>query len=303
VNTSCNIDFLPGTVVVGKWHKRKYVIAGLLGEGANGKVYLAKERTAFYALKMGYNTVDLQSEINVLISLAAITDPHAPFLIDTDDVSVNGNDIAFYVMKYIRGSKIEDYLNANGEDWLFVIGKNILWKLHRLHSLGWIFGDLKMDNIIVGGYGNAELVDYGGVTRSGRAVRQFTEIYDRGFWGAGSRTADEAYDIFAFAVLCIQLSDSQHRIPSKIPALPQHRSPHYLLEVLQSISSLKPVASVLQKALTGTYSSSFEAFTDWKRAVMHLSAPKKQAGKIMWLPGAFTASIILFASALYLVLR
>ena len=85
---------------------------------------------------------------------------------------------------------------------------HLLKKLTYLHANGFVFGDIKMENILVSDYGAVELIDFGGVTQKGRAVKQFTEIYDRGYWGAGTSIADEAYDIFAFAILFMQLSDN-----------------------------------------------------------------------------------------------
>ena len=37
----------------------------------------------------------------------------------------------------------------------------------------------------------------------GRAIKEFTEFYDRGYWGLGSRKADPAYDLFAVAMIMI----------------------------------------------------------------------------------------------------
>jgi len=49
------------------------------------------------------------------------------------------------------------------------------------------------------------LVDFGGVTPFGRGVKEYTEWYDRAWWGRGSRMAEEDYDVFALAMLAIAL--------------------------------------------------------------------------------------------------
>ena len=74
---------------------------------------------------------------------------------------------------------------------------------------------------LVADYGRPELVDYGGATAFGKGVRQFTEIYDRGYWNAGSRTADAGYDLFSFAVLCIQLHEGRRLAQLSAGLLPQ----------------------------------------------------------------------------------
>ena len=49
------------------------------------------------------------------------------------------------------------------------MGLRLLQKLAQLHQAGWVFGDLKPQNVLVSDYGQVELIDYGGVTSIGRA--------------------------------------------------------------------------------------------------------------------------------------
>ena len=46
-------------------------------------------------------------------------------------------------------------------------------------------------------------IDVGGTTIQGRAIKEFTEFYDRGYWGLGTRKAEPAYDLFAVAMIMI----------------------------------------------------------------------------------------------------
>src|SRR5690606_6074222 len=128
-----------------------------------------------------------------------------------------------YVMKYVKGIHPQLYLHKHGMDWFGLVQYGVLKKLVGLHRRQYTFGDLKTDTVLVSEYGKIDLIDYGGVTEKGRSVRQFTEVYDRGFWNAGSRKADEAYDLFPFAVLCLHLSDTRIRFAEFGVSVPQNR--------------------------------------------------------------------------------
>ena len=76
--------------------------------------------------------------------------------------------------------------------------------LDKLHENGWVFGDLKPENLIVTGPPpKIRCIDVGGTTIQGRAIKEFTEFYDRGYWGLGSRKAEPTYDLFAVAMIMI----------------------------------------------------------------------------------------------------
>ena len=65
--------------------------------------------------------------------------------------------------------------------------------------------------MIVSNYGDVDLIDFGGVTPKGRAIKQLTEVYDRGFWNMGERVAEESYDLFSFAILLLKSLDQRKR--------------------------------------------------------------------------------------------
>ena len=69
MGTSFKLDLDKGMIITGKWRRHRYRVERLLGEGANGKVYLVERERRLLALKVGLDTVDLQSEINVLQAL------------------------------------------------------------------------------------------------------------------------------------------------------------------------------------------------------------------------------------------
>jgi serine/threonine protein kinase len=299
VITSYEPEFQTGTVITGKWNKGQYIVERLLGEGANGKVFLVRKGKMPYALKLGFDVIDHQSEVNALKALSKSSSSFSAYLHDVDDCVVDGNELPFCVMRYIKGQPLPEFLYQNGFDWMYVIGLNLLKKLSELHTRGYAFGDLKTDNMIVSQHGEVELVDFGGVTYKGRAVKQFTEAFDRGFWAAGSRNADDGYDLFAFAVVMIAAADSTNRLGTFKQILPQNRSVDYLLDMVNGNKRLAKAAPFLRKALKGEYRSSKEAVSEWRRHIWRRMPSMSDGSPRNWLKICFAASVILFASTLY----
>ncbi|GAB2718770.1 serine/threonine protein kinase [Paenibacillus thermoaerophilus] len=259
-------ELLPGQTVAGKWHGRRYWVERKAGAGSNGAVYRIRHGKRALALKLGRGTLDAQMEVNTLRQLIADGALDAGYLVDVDDwLGPGGREIPFYVMPYIEGSSALDYIRERGFEWFPPITLRLLEKLARLHRHGWVFGDLKTDNIRVSGYGVAELIDYGGATRFGQAVKQFTEIYDRGFWNAGSRTSEPSYDLFAFAVLCLQLGGHAVQVDRLANGLPQNRSVRDLIAVAQSSSVCRPYAPLLAAMWQGKFRDAGEACAAWRR--------------------------------------
>ncbi|MFH5186688.1 serine/threonine protein kinase [Paenibacillus sp. TAB 01] len=290
-----------GTIIQGKWHKREYRVERLLGEGANGKVYLVRKGTQSFALKIGFDTADDQSEVNALKALSKSGTSFKHYLLDVDDFHYQGRDLPFCVMRYVKGQTLSDFVMHRGEDWIYLIGMNLLRKLVELHGQGYIFGDLKAENMLVSGYGDVELIDFGGVTPAGRSVKQFTEVYDRGYWGGGSRSADEGYDLFAFAILLIGGTDrAAMRKQGLKQLLPQNRTVETLLDMLQENRHLSHVQTVLRKALLGQYGSSREALADWRRQSYPRPALASRVVRGSWLKLCFAASLLLFGFTVYL---
>ncbi|MFD0717145.1 serine/threonine protein kinase [Paenibacillus sp. GCM10027626] len=306
MTTSFDWSLPRGAIVKGKWKHGSYRVERLLGEGANGKVYLVESARNWYAMKIGADAVDLQSEVNVLQSIAQQRKGarSESYLIDVDDMRAsNGKEYPFYIMRYIKGAVLSDYLLKEGTDWFPVVGCNLLGKLAELHSAGWVFGDVKIENVLVASYGRVELVDYGGVTAMGKSVRQFTEIYDRGYWNAGTRVADAQYDLFSFAVLCIQLYEGRRLAQLSAALLPQNRMPEELLKLVAVNPQLKSLSHWLRKALLGEFQHTREAVNSWRQWMNRPGNRRSSAPASRWIKGLFVASAAALATTIYWFLR
>lgn len=246
-----------GTIIEGKWYKRRYTVIRKLGEGMTGIVYLASLNGQFVALKLSADNMSIMSEVNVLKSFQKVQGSTlGPSLLDFDDYYRSGEKLSFYVMEYIQGPTLLKYLNRANDGWLVVLISQLLSDLEVLHNNGWVFGDLKPDNLIVSNSPpRIRCIDVGGTTIEGRAIKEYTEFFDRGYWGLGSRKADRTYDLFAVAMIMVN-SAYPHRFSKQEGGLDQ------LKKMLQQTNKLTPYEPVIIRALAGKYKSATEMRTN-----------------------------------------
>lgn len=237
-----------GTVVRGKWHHGRYRILRLLGSGTTGNVYLAQTPSGRVALKIGHESMSITSEVNVLRKFSRVQG-HVlgPYLIDVDDWPVIGGSHPYYAMEYLQGERLLPFIRAKGEEWIGIMAVQLLADLDRLHQAGWVFGDLKPDNLIVGGPPpRVRWLDVGGTTGMGRSVKEYTEFFDRGYWGLGSRKAEPSYDLFAVGMIMINCA-----YPGRFNK--EGEGHEQLRDILYENAMLERYRGVITSALEGNF--------------------------------------------------
>ncbi|WP_167262857.1 protein kinase domain-containing protein [Alkalibacillus almallahensis] len=262
-----------GTKINGLWHKRQYQIKQLLGEGARGSTYLVEASGKKVALKISRDPSVVTAEANILKKLQrAQSISLGPSLIDVDDGYLpNRMKQSFYVMEYVQGKPMTTLVGKLSLVDLGRLMSRLLSELHQLHSMSYIFGDLKLDNMIFDdSLKRIRLVDVGGVTQVGRGIREYTSIYDRGFWRLGGRKAEPTYDLFALAI-CLMHAER----PLKFDSNGQQQ---ILWRFLSSSKRITPFQQVIKQALLGKYRDALHMKRDVDQVVQHLirSRPVQQ---------------------------
>ncbi|QHS23901.1 phosphotransferase [Virgibacillus sp. MSP4-1] len=253
----------PGTKIRGKWHQNTYQIVKVLGSGAIGTVYLALYNQRSVALKISHQASAITTEVNVLKAFEKAQGKRlGPSLIDVDDwVPKQAASYSFYVMEYLKGQSLNSFVQQKGDDWLGIMMIQLLGDLHQLHQIGWVFGDLKPENLIVThSPSRLRWIDVGGTTKQGRAIKEYTEFYDRGYWEFGSRKADPAYDLFAVAMVMIQVY-----YPDRFDK--GHQPYQTLMNKIKANQQLRSYRTCLEKALRGQYSSSAQMQKELARKI------------------------------------
>ncbi|WP_070121558.1 protein kinase domain-containing protein [Bacillus marinisedimentorum] len=247
-------ELTPGTSVRGKWHGQTYRVIKKIGSGATGTVYLVACRQGHGALKISENGMSITSEVNVLKKFSRVQgQPLGPSLLDVDDWQAGkGDAYPFYVMEYIQGTGFFPFIRAKGMEWVPILMMQLLGHLQFLHDNGWVFGDLKPENtVITMNPPRLRLIDVGGTTLIGRSIKEYTEFFDRGYWGLGSRRAEPSYDLFSAAMFFVNTAYPA-RLTRKEGGIAQ------LQPLIMNHAELSPYAGVLLKALEGKYGSANE---------------------------------------------
>ncbi|MBM7555142.1 protein kinase domain-containing protein [Thalassobacillus pellis] len=260
------------TVIRGKWNGTKYHVIHKLGEGACGVVYLCERNGIETALKLGTDSARITTEVNVLKSFQRVQGKRlGPSLLDVDDwVTPGGITLPFYVMEYVKGQELATFLHGKGSEWLGVLLLQLLMDLGNLHESGWVFGDLKTDNLLVTSPPpRLRLIDVGGTTQIGRAIKEYTEFYDRGYWLKGSRKAEPSYDLFAVTMIMLEVGGRGRFERGSDPRQTLERK-------LQQATALKPFTPLINNVWAGNYQNGLEMREDLVNLLQRRPEPKKR---------------------------
>jgi len=248
-----NPYLVPGMQVRGKWNRNVYIIKRKLGEGAIGAVYLCETGNGKQAaLKISDKGSSITTEVNVLKAMKKAQEKNlGPYLLDVDDLVMNQRErYSFYVMEYIQGETLPNFIKQNGSAWIGVFMLQLLDDLDKLHQSGWVFGDLKTENLLIEkSPARIRWIDVGGTTKVGRAIKEYTEFYDRGYWEVGSRRAEASYDLFSFVMVFLNIY-----YPKRFEKKKNTRQ--QLFRKIDAVRALQPYNDCLKKAVTGKYQSS-----------------------------------------------
>lgn len=263
-------DLVPGTVITGKWHETHYTIIKKLGSGAVGSVYLCEFNGKKAALKISENNASITMEVNVLKAFQKVQGSSlGPCLLDVDDFEYRkGQVCSFYVMEYLHGQSLTSFIGRHGSEWIGVFMLQLLDDLERLHNNGWVFGDFKMENLLViPSPPRVRWIDVGGTTQIGRSIKEYTEFYDRGYWGIGSRKAEPSYDLFALVMVFLTICYPKRFTKGTNPQAT-------LMKKLDEAKLLAIYKGTLKKAILGRYQSSSQMKSDVTKILNNFQASK-----------------------------
>lgn len=190
----------------------RYEITGIAGHGGMGTVYVARDhvldrdvavKVLDVADQKGSRAMRLQREAHILARL------DHPGIVPVHDAGTLADGRAFYVMKLVKGRRLDE-LNRDGvalADRLTTFGR-ILDAVAFAHAHGIVHRDLKPENVMVGGFGEVYVMDWG-VAQEDGAEREGVIVGTPGFMAPEQERADAAVDpradIFALGAMLAQL--------------------------------------------------------------------------------------------------
>ncbi|MFI0357058.1 serine/threonine-protein kinase [Actinomadura sp. 9N407] len=168
---------------MGEWRIQGYSELRVLGEGAQGRVVLARHdgtgRTA--AIKYLSSRLHEDAEFRARFRseaelLLRLRDPHIAALYGV----VESRDGAAIVMEAVDGASLKAVLaerGALGPEAALTVLKGSLQGLAAAHGLGIVHRDYKPANVIVRGDGVSKLIDFGIAVDAGEAGHAGTPVY------------------------------------------------------------------------------------------------------------------------------
>jgi hypothetical protein len=150
----------------------RYTISGVAGQGGMGTVYVAHDRVL--DREVAVKVLDVADRSGARAS-RILREAHIlgrldhPAIVPVHDAGTLSDGRTFYVMKLVRGQRL-DRVNAELTlpDRLVIFGR-ILDAVAFAHSLGIVHRDLKPENIMVGSFGEVYVMDWG-VALTGQAT-------------------------------------------------------------------------------------------------------------------------------------
>jgi serine/threonine protein kinase len=190
----------------------RYEISGVAGYGGMGTVYIARDRVLDrdVAVKVlgiadqkGSRAARLQRESHILARL------DHPGIVPVHDAGTLADGRAFYVMKLVKGRRL-DALIADGVPLAerLTVFSRILDAVAFAHAHGIVHRDLKPENVMVGGFGEVFVMDWG-VAQDGGADAEAAVVGTPGFMPPEQEQAlgavDRRADIYALGAILAHL--------------------------------------------------------------------------------------------------
>ena len=142
-----------------------YELGERLGAGGMGEVYLSRQVSLGreIALKILRENLGTRQDVQVkfLLEAAVTAELEHPGIVPVYDLGVDHQRRAFYAMKLVKGTTWSDVIDQRPQAENIEILLKVCDALAFAHSKGVIHRDLKPDNIMLGEFGEVQVLDWG----------------------------------------------------------------------------------------------------------------------------------------------
>jgi tetratricopeptide (TPR) repeat protein/tRNA A-37 threonylcarbamoyl transferase component Bud32/TolB-like protein len=201
---------------IGSLFAGRYEVQGLIGQGGMGRVYRVRDRSLDKVIALKTLRADNQEGLQALqrfkqelLLARKITHKNVIRIHDLGEA----DGITFFTMEFIHGESLDALIHRLGRippEQAVSLSRQILSALAEAHAQGVIHRDLKPQNVMVDGAGNACLMDFGiaravdsdSMTASGMIIG--TPDYISPEQVKGER-ADAQSDLFSYGVILYRM--------------------------------------------------------------------------------------------------
>lgn len=143
----------------------RYELRAPIGQGGMGTVYRALDRELGreVAVKVMRDASPDPAGVRRLLQEArVIAQLEHPGIVPVHDVGRLSDGRVYYVMKLVRGRRLDEYVDAGGQfEERLRIFERVCETVAFAHAHGVIHRDLKPENVMVGGFGEVLVLDWG----------------------------------------------------------------------------------------------------------------------------------------------
>lgn len=219
-----------GDKIEGKWYKNEYTVLEKIGQGGVGTVYKVIDYKGYVkALKISEDMTSITREFEIIQKLPLSN--NIPKVYQIDDWVYKDKRYYYIVMEYIEGDNLKEIINKDKLSIREVLGISLILSglINKLYQMGYIYGDLKLENIIVDRKTKKVMfVDFGGVFRKNGCIKEFTPTYDINSWGIENKNLHIERLIFSITMLMVCLITRREYDPF-------HNSMKEILAIIDSL--------------------------------------------------------------------
>ena len=193
----------------------RYSITGVAGRGGMGTVYIAHDHVLDrdVAVKVldiadanGSRVARLQKEAHILARL------DHPGIVSVHDAGMLPDGRAFYVMKLVRGRRLDDLPAGTPLADRLNTFVRVLDAVAFAHAHGVVHRDLKPENVMVGAFGEVYVMDWG-VAQDDRGESDHAIVGTPGYMPPEQELArervDARADVFALGAMLARLAGAE----------------------------------------------------------------------------------------------
>ena len=191
-----------------------------VGQGASGIVYLARpldprmSKYRYVAIKQIELSLQPRKEL-IVNEITVMRESQHPNIVNFLEAYLRTPNDLWVVMEYMEGGSLTDIIDNNklSEVQIATICRETCLGLQHLHSKNIIHRDIKSDNMLLDGYGNVKITDFGFCAKLTVQKNKRATMVGTPYWMAPEVVKQKEYgakvDVWSLGIMAIEMIESE----------------------------------------------------------------------------------------------